>query len=187
MQYITKIKTLLLCIFTIVSINNLTAQNESKQKANNKMENKLIAKSTIKLNAPASKVWAALTTPETIQKVMLGMQPQSAWKVGSELRWIGRHKEKPNDNARGIIQVMDANKKLQFTFYYPGYGYPDQSEYYNTVSFNLSESNNETNVDVEQGDFSVFKEGETFKGHSNTFWESSLKVLKELVEGTKIN
>ncbi len=86
---------------------------------------------------------------------MLGMQPKSDWKVGSELRWIGRHEEKPNDNARGIIQVMDANKTLQFTFYYPGYGYPDQAEYHNTVVFNLSESNSQTSVDVEQGDFSV--------------------------------
>lgn len=149
------------------------------------MENNLIAESTIKVNAPANKVWAALTTPETIQKVMLGMQPKSDWKVGSELRWIGRHEEKPNDNARGIIQVMDTNKKLQFTFYYPGYGYPDDPEYHNTVVFNLSEFNNETTVDVEQGDFSVFKEGETFRDHSQTFWEGSLKILKELVERQK--
>lgn len=63
-------------------------------------------------------MWAALTTPETIQEIMLGMKPQSDWKVGSELNWKGRHKENPNDNAKGIIQVMDVNKKLQFSFFF---------------------------------------------------------------------
>lgn len=148
-------------------------------------KNPLIAETSIKIDAAPARVWKVLTTPETIQKVMLGMQPQSDWKVGSELRWIGRHEEKPNDNARGIIQVMDENKKLQFTFYYPGYDYTDQSEYHNTVVFNLSESNSQTTVGVEQGDFSVFKEGETFRSHSQTFWESSLKILKELAEEQK--
>lgn len=147
--------------------------------------NILKAETSIKIDGSPARVWEVLTTPETIQKVMLGMQPQSDWKVGSELRWIGRHEEKPNDNARGIIQVMDESKKLQFTFYYPGYGYPDQSEYYNTVVFNLSESDSQTTVDVEQDDFSVFKEGEAFKSHSQTFWESALKILKELAEGQK--
>jgi uncharacterized protein YndB with AHSA1/START domain len=150
-----------------------------------KTKRTLIAETSISVDATPARVWNVLITPETIQKVMLGMQPKSDWKVGSELRWIGRHEEKPNDNARGIIQVMDANKKLQFTFYYPGYGYPDQAEYHNTVVFNLSESNSQTSVDVEQGDFSVFKEGETFRSHSQTFWESSLKILKELAEGQK--
>lgn len=171
-----------------VNLTQCTTPNKNQQTISNKnlicnkMDKVLKAKSTIIINAPASKVWEILTNAEKIQKVMLGMQPVSNWKVGSELRWTGRHEEKPNDNARGIIEVMDANKKLQFTFYYPGYGYPDQSEYYNTVVFNLTDSSKQTTVDVEQGDFSVFKEGETYRGHSQAFWESALKILKELAE-----
>ena len=146
------------------------------------MNNPLIAKGMITVNAPANKVWSTITNPETLQQIMLGMQPKSDWKVGSELRWIGRHEEKPNDNARGTIQVLDPNKTFSFTFFYPGYGYADVAENYNTVTFVLSEGNNVTTVEVSQGDFSVFKEGETFRNHSQTFWDAALKKLKEVVE-----
>src|SRR3954469_22681451 len=116
------------------------------------MEGTLVAKSTIDVNAPASRVWSVLTNPISLQQVMLGMQPKSDWKVGGELRWIGRHEEKPDDNAKGIIQIMTTNKKLQFTFYYPGYGYADEPRNYNTVLFMLSAKGSVTTVEVEQGD-----------------------------------
>jgi len=147
------------------------------------MENKIIAKGDITINAPVQKVWKAITTPETVQTFMLGMKPVSTWEKGTELRWIGRHEEKPNDNARGIITVMEENKELQFTFYYPGYGYPDESAFYNTVVFRLqSASEGVTTVSVEQGDFSVFKEGQTFAEHSQSFWTAALAKLKEILE-----
>jgi uncharacterized protein YndB with AHSA1/START domain len=141
-----------------------------------------IAKSSIQINASARKVWETIVNPATLQKVMLGMQPKSDWKVGSELRWIGRHEEKPDDNAKGVIQIMEPYKKFQFTFYYPGYGYPDLPQNYNTVTFSLLENNGATDVTAEQGDFSVFKEGEVFLQHSQSFWESALKILKEVSE-----
>ena len=80
---------------------------------------------------------------------------------------------------------MDANRTFSFTFFYPGYGYPDVAENYNTVTFTLSESNNSTTVEVTQGDFSVFKEGESFRDHSQAFWNAALGKLKEIVEGQK--
>jgi hypothetical protein len=41
---------------------------------------------------------------------------------------------------------------------------------------------NTTYVTVEQGDFSVFKEGEEFARHSQQFWDAALQKLKELAE-----
>ena len=146
------------------------------------MENRLIAKSTVSINHPVSKVWEIITNPVSVQKIMLGMQPISDWKVGSELRWIGRHEEKKDDNARGTIISMIKNKELTFSFFYPGYGYPDEPQNYNTVKFSLTEKEGTTIVEVEQGDFSVFKEGETLKEHSQTFWDASVQILKELAE-----
>ena len=74
------------------------------------------------------------------------------------------------------------NKELKFTFFYAGYGYPDEPKYYNTVVFHLTAKGNETLVETEQGDFSVFKEGETFITHTRTFWNDAVKILKELAE-----
>jgi uncharacterized protein YndB with AHSA1/START domain len=146
------------------------------------MENKIKASATIEIEADSSKVWLVLTTPSLVKQFMLGMQPTSDWKEGSELRWQGRHEEKPDDNARGKIVTMEAGSRLAYTFYYPGYGYPDKDEYYNLVSFVLLSLESNTLVTVEQGDFSVFKEGEEFAKHSSQFWEMALQKLKELAE-----
>jgi uncharacterized protein YndB with AHSA1/START domain len=149
------------------------------------MKDKLIAKSSVTIHAPVTKVWETITNPTTVQKFMLGMQPVSDWKEGSELRWIGRHDEKKDDNAKGVILSLNKNKAFKFTFFYPGYGYPDEPTYYNTVVFNLVTKGDTTVVEVEQGDFAVFKEGETFVSHSQTFWDASTKILKELAEADK--
>jgi len=146
------------------------------------MKESLIAKSTIEIAAMPEKIWSILLNPESFQKVMMGMQPISDWKTGSELRWIGRHGGETNDTAKGVIQVMEANRKLAFTFYFPGYGYPDQQEFYNTVSIALAKTKNGSLVQAEQGDFSVFKDGEQYKQHAQTFWTGALKILKELSE-----
>lgn len=146
------------------------------------MKDKLIASKTVEIAAPVENIWSTLLNPSSLQKVMMGMQPVSDWKVGSTLRWIGRHGGEANDTAKGIIEVLDINKTLQFTFYFPGYGYPDQPEFYNIVSITLTKTKNGTTVQAEQGDFSVFKDGEQYKQHAQTFWEGALNTLKELSE-----
>lgn len=146
------------------------------------MENQLIAKSTVTINAPVNEVWKALVTPELIQQYMMGMWPKSEWKTGSELRWKGRHEEKPDDSARGIITDMVNNEQLAYTFYYPGYGYPDEPVYYNRVEYKIESAGLNTSLSVEQGDFSVFKEGEVFLEHTQNFWNEAVQKLKEVVE-----
>ena len=146
------------------------------------MKNSLIARSTIDIAAPCEKVWSTLLNPASLQQVMMGMQPVSDWNIGSTLRWIGRHGGEPNDTAKGTIEVMDANQKLQFTFYFPGYGYPDQEQFYNTVSIALTKTKSGSSVHAEQGDFSVLKDGEQYRQHAQTFWDGALKILKELSE-----
>lgn len=146
------------------------------------MKDSLIATSVVECTAPVEKVWSTLVNPASLQKIMMGMQPLSDWKTGSELRWIGRHGGEPNDTAKGVIQIMDTNKKFRFTFYFPGYGYPDQPEFYNIVTISLTKTKTGSSIRAEQGDFSVFSDGEQYVKHSQTFWDGALKILKELSE-----
>lgn len=146
------------------------------------MKQTLTAKSTVLINAPASKVWETVTNPIAIKEFMMGMEAISTWKEGEELRWKGRHEEKPEDNAKGEIITIKPYTKLVYTFYYPGYGYPDEPTYYNQVVYTLKPTGLNTTVSVKQGDFSVFKEGEIFLGHTQSFWDGAIQKLKELVE-----
>jgi uncharacterized protein YndB with AHSA1/START domain len=146
------------------------------------MSDPLIAKSTITIDAPVPVVWGLITNPDAIQKFMLGMQAVTNWKAGSELRWIGRHGERPNDNARGVIEKVDPDRQLCYSFFYPGYGYPDEPQYYNRIIYELVAADGQTTIAVQQADFSVFKDGETMRKHSQEFWDLVLKNLKELAE-----
>jgi len=146
------------------------------------MDKILTTKSSITINAPVGAVWKAIIDPVIIKNFMMGMQAISSWKVGDELRWIGRHEEKPEDNAKGTIINMEPGKQLTYTFYYPGYGYPDQPEFYNKINYDLEAIGDNTVLTVQQGDFSVFEKGETFVQHSQMFWDQVLINLKEVLE-----
>lgn len=146
------------------------------------MVKNITATSEIIIDADPGRVWQVLINPENVQTYMLGMEPQSDWKAGSELRWKGRHEEKPDDNARGKILEMTPGRNFSYSFYYPGYGYPDEPAYYNQVSLQLEEAGNSTKIIAQQGDFAVFKEGEEFVKHTRQFWDVALQKIKELTE-----
>ena len=58
------------------------------------MNQLLIVKNTITINAPASKVWDALTNPEQTKKYMFGCETVSDWRKGSPLLWKGNYEGK---------------------------------------------------------------------------------------------
>ena len=51
------------------------------------MENKLVAKACVEINAPVTKVWDALTNTKLIKKYMFGTEAVSDWKEGSKIVW----------------------------------------------------------------------------------------------------
>jgi len=62
-------------------------------------KNSFISKASTTVNAPASKVWDALTNPAIIKQYMLGTQVTSDWKVGSSIVYKGEWQGKSKDHA----------------------------------------------------------------------------------------
>ncbi len=52
------------------------------------MKNTFIAKSTITIHAPVSKVWEALINPDLIKQYLFGTQAISDWKVGTSPNFL---------------------------------------------------------------------------------------------------
>ena len=147
------------------------------------MENELVAKKNVTINAPVSKVWSIITTDESVSIFMLGMKPQTDWNEGSSINWIGRHEGQEHNMAKGIIKELLPQKKLQYTFFYGGYGHADIPTHYQTVTFELAPIEGmQTNLTVQQGDYSVFTEGETYLKHATDFWEQAVIKIKEIAE-----
>jgi uncharacterized protein YndB with AHSA1/START domain len=142
------------------------------------MTDKFISKSSITINAPASKVWDALTDPALIQQYLFGTRVTSDWKVGSPITYQGVWEGKPYEDKGRILQV-EPEKLLVSTFWSALAGLPDVPENYKTVRYELSPMGNSTKLTLIQDNNASQEEAD----HSTQNWRIVLDGLKKLLEG----
>ena len=151
------------------------------------MNQSLVIKNSIVINAPASKVWDALVNPQQTKKYMFGCETVSDWKVGSELLWTGEYEGKEMVFVKGTIVSIDPEKLLVYTTIDPHSTIDDVSENYLTVTYALTEENGQTVFTVTQGDYTKVAEGERryLEAYNNgEGWNPILVEIKKLVEET---
>ena len=150
------------------------------------MEKQLIIENIITINAPAAKVWDALTNPEQTKKYMFGCETVSDWKIGSPLLWKGHYEGQDMIFVKGHIADMEAGKFLAYTTIDPNNpAMEDIPENYLTVTYALSEENGQTILTVTQGDYAAVADGE--KRYNESYnggegWNPILVEIKKLVE-----
>ena len=137
-----------------------------------------IAKATTTINAPASKVWDALTKPEQIKQYMFGTQVSTDWRVGSPITYRGEWKGKKYEDKGKVLQV-EPHKRLVSTFWSSLAGLPDSPENYKTVDYELAPEGDRTKLTVTQ-DNNASQE-EVQEAEQN--WRTVLDGIKKLVEG----
>ncbi len=101
------------------------------------MNKNFIAKATVTINAPRSKVWEALTTPRLLKKIFFGADVITDWKVGSPIIYKGEWQGKPYED-KGTILEFEPETLLVTTHWSPLSGVPDIPENYHKVSYELS-------------------------------------------------
>jgi uncharacterized protein YndB with AHSA1/START domain len=148
------------------------------------MDKQLTVENSIIINEKASKVWDALTNPAQTKKYMFGCETVSDWKIGSPLLWKGNYEGKEMVFVKGNIVDIKPGKFLAYTTIDPNSGIADIPENYLTVTYELSEENGQTILNVTQGDYAKVGEGE--KRYRETIdgggWEPILIQIKQLVE-----
>ena len=137
----------------------------------------LIARSSIKVDAPAREVWTALVTPSAIKQYMFGTTVNSEWKEGSPITWKGEWQGKPYED-KGVIRQLKPEKALQYTHFSPMSGLPDKPENYHTVTIQLSPEGAGTRVSLTQDNNPT----EESRAHSEKNWTMMLEGLKKFVE-----
>jgi uncharacterized protein YndB with AHSA1/START domain len=149
------------------------------------MSQPLTVTSTITIQAPAARVWDALTDPEMTKKYMFGCEAISDWKPGSPLLWKGQFNGLEMVAVKGKVVKIEPGKFLAYTTIDPNNpAVPDLPENYLTVTYDLSEQNGHTLLAVSQGDYSTVAEGkkryeETVAGGG---WTPILVQIKVLLE-----
>lgn len=141
------------------------------------MNNKFTATATTTINAPASKVWDALTNPELIKQYLFGTEVTTNWKVGSPITYKGEWEGKAYED-KGKILKFNPEKSLVSTHWSPLSGVPDTPENYHTVTYQLSEKDGKTEVTIMQDNNATEDE----KAHSEQNWRTVLDGMKKLLE-----
>jgi uncharacterized protein YndB with AHSA1/START domain len=141
------------------------------------MNEKLIAKATITINAPANRVWDALTRPELVRQYLFGTEVTSDWQVGSPIRYKGVWQGKPYEDKGKVVQV-EPGKLLVSTYWSPLAGLADTPDNYKTVRYELSQAGEATRLSVTQDNNDTEEEA----NHMEQNWTMVLEGMKKLLE-----
>jgi uncharacterized protein YndB with AHSA1/START domain len=141
--------------------------------------------STIAINAPISQVWDALVNPEKTKVYMFGCAAITDWRIGSPLLWIGVFDGVEITAVKGAVVRYEPETLLEYTVFDPNSTMTDVPENYLNVIYALRSENNQTILEVQQGDFTKVADGErryqeTYNGGEG--WNPILKVIKEMLE-----
>lgn len=141
------------------------------------MSMNIIAKVTITIEAPASRVWEALTTPDIIKQYFFGIAPESDWKVGSPLVWKGEWEGKEFTDKGEILQSIQP-RLFQYTYLSTFSGLEDSPENYSNITYELTEDQGKTELTVTQENIP----DERSKVQSERNWTAILENLKKILE-----
>jgi len=145
---------------------------------------KLFVEKTIEINAPASKVWDVLTSPEYISEwapEFAGSAEfpiESDWKPSSRVLWKDQDS---NVIVEGNVTAVEPNSFLRFTVFDVREEKPPVTEE-DSIPYKLTEHGGKTTFRLLQGDFSVMTEGEKYHRLSEEVWDRVLPKVKALAE-----
>ena len=142
------------------------------------MNKTFIAKTSITINAPVSKVWDALTKPDLIKQYLFGTDVTTDWHAGSPITYKGIWEGKPYEDKGKILQI-EKGKLLVSTFWSALAGKPDVPENYQTIRYELSADGDGTKLTLTQDNNASQEEA----NHSEENWKMVLDGMKKLLEG----
>ena len=136
-----------------------------------------VATAEIEIDAPATKVWDALTDPGQIKEYMFSSQVESDWKPGSPIVWRGEFEGKSYEDKGEIVEVQP-ERRLKMTHFSPLGGKEDAPENYHTLLYELEERGSATRVSLRQDN----NPSEEAAEHAGGNWNVMLAALKRCVE-----
>jgi len=133
--------------------------------------------STIVLNAPAEKVWNALTQPELVKQWQYGSDLLTTWKTGSEIRFRNEWDGQVFEQWGTVLEVV-LNQKIKYSLFFPRPGLEDKPENYFIMNYVLTEENQKTKLEIIQEDNRQGAVQEEPQGEENPI----LQGLKTIIE-----
>ncbi len=138
-------------------------------------------KTSITINAPAALVWKALTDPEIVKQYFFGTEQISDWQKGSDIVWTGEWDGKTYRDHGKILDIVPGSY-LQYSYWSSMSNLPDIPENYQTVTYDLSETDGVTALTISQDNV----KDEAAKEHSEANWQYIFGAMKKMVENGEV-
>jgi uncharacterized protein YndB with AHSA1/START domain len=149
------------------------------------MEEQLIVRNEIKLNAPIEEVWEAMVNPEKTKIYMFGCEAISDWSPGSLLLWKGQHEGKEVVFVKGYVVEINEPTLLRYTVFDPNSTMEDIQANYLNVTYKLEKIDHGTLLTVTQDGFETAARGlERYQEIYNNGegWNPILIAISNLLE-----
>ena len=137
----------------------------------------IICTVSLGINAPKSKVWAALTQPQIVKQYFFGTNLVTDWKVGNPILFTGEWEGKPYTD-KGTVLQFQPESILKYDYWSNFSGQPDVPENYQTITYELKEKNGKTVLIIKQENC----KSEEVREHSEKNWMMVMGGMKDLVE-----
>ena len=135
--------------------------------------------STITINATKQRVWDALTKPELVKLWQYGSDLATTWEVGSKIEFVTKWEEK-EFKQWGTVLDFSPPDKLSYNLFAPGPGLEDKSENYFIMKYVLTESGDNTRLEIIQEDNRPNAVQEPPQGDENPILQAIKKLAEEL-------
>ncbi len=134
---------------------------------------------TVNIDAPASKVWEALTTPELMKKWMSESEIDifTDWIVGHPFIIRGRLHGIKFENT-GTVLAFIKEKVLRYSHLSSISRLPDTPESYSVFEFVLTPIDHQTSLTITVSNFPT----ETIYKHLVFYWNVTPEILKRMIE-----
>jgi uncharacterized protein YndB with AHSA1/START domain len=135
--------------------------------------------STVRILAPARKVWLALTVPDLVKQWQFGSDLLTTWEVGTSIvfrnEWNGQVFEQ-----KGTVLEFSPESRLRYSLFFPAPGVQEIPENAFFMTYELAEIDGATSLLVRQEDPRPSQPGESSGGGEGPDVLSSLKELVEV-------
>ncbi len=136
---------------------------------------------SITINAPAAKVWQALTDAAIVKQYFFGTNVKSDWKKGSPIIWEGEWEGKTYQDTGKILDI-DAGRYIKYNYWSSMSGTEDKPENYANITYTLTEDKGITTLAITQDNI----KNKEAKEHSEQNWMYVFGKMKEMLESGSV-
>ncbi|WAC09282.1 SRPBCC family protein [Dyadobacter pollutisoli] len=139
------------------------------------MDEPLVVKSEISIEAPIAKVWEVLVAPKYIKQWddLPSDFEDYYLELGRSIEWTG--------TSKVVVTVCEPNEILKMSLYVSKWEQPSTA-YDIAYIYRLANDGTATKLTLEIGDFSVLPDGEDYYTASVEFAGAALEKIKSLSE-----